>query len=805
MAGSSAVTVVRRGPPPLPPEPPPDSSLDDDRTREVVAPPRHAFDDDRTREVISPALRALDDDRTREVVAPRARLADPTYKVRAPAVEVREGPVLITVFGDDAGPGPVTAPPSALIPLDVSSEPSASLRGGPASHEPGPMTAPPSALLPPEPPSLQVPSALFTTGQKLDPAVLDEEPPRPSSAPASAPRPPPPKKLSRLQVVGLRLAAAVAIAAVLAGGFELYKRNRTTKIRAFAAEAAVALHGGGPRGVADAEAALAAAQRINPKSRAVLLGLVRARFFAVLDVDPARLPDLVASMEDAAGAGIPSAEIAFAQVLRASASNDPAGAVEMVTHHDEDPDRASDALYQLAAGAAVEAHDTPAAVERYRAAVKLDPMLLSAHIRLVRALAFTGQLKEARERIPQLMTSWPDRPDLVVLSSLVAVAEAQAAGDDTLPTLEASDPDMLPRPLRAAARVLAKSPVEAAIAKAISEAEVAPMVVLCGEAALRAGFEARAREAAQRAIEITSSYPPAYALAARVALSSGRFEEARQAALRAPADVAAEILSFIAYEAGDPTAMATAAGHRAEAPLPNPVAAGLLRLRAAAPLPKPVLEALTRSDKLWSDIVAMDAALDAGQLAIAETIAAGWTAADKHPIRAARVARLLRYQGKNAAAKDAAESAAPTVAARVEAALAAAEMASARAAALSAAERGRSVEEHWVAVLLLAREGRDGPARLLMRTLRLPLADTPLLLRTVAALALAELHIKNPSAPLFTSLAVWTENPDVARALGIRPTAPAAPGSPTAPTTPDTAPKPPLKGRLPRPTGEDPY
>lgn len=710
------------------------------------------------------------------------------------------GPV-ITVIGDE--PGPMTAPPSALIPMDggpVTAPPSALI-----SMENGPVTAPPSALIPmdekgavsrapreaafpPEPPSLQIPSALLVGSSSLEASAPATAANNEAVAPKKAQ---PSKPPSRLQSVLLRALAALAVVAVLAGGFELYKRNRATKIRAFSAQAATALQAGGPRGVADAEAALASARRIDPKSRALALASVKVRFFAVLDVDAARLPDLVSAIEEASNAGLRSGDLAFAQVARAIASNDGTTAVEMIAHHDEDPDRAADALYQLAAGAAVEAHDPGIAVDRYRAAVQLEPQLISAQVRLVRALALAGQSTAAKEALSVVKERTPDRPELSVLDALIAVFGP--ARPDPLPTID-TDPDMLPRPLRAIARAFAKSGDEKAIAQATAEADVAPLVVLCGELALRDGHEAQARDAAHRALEQMASYAPAFALAARVALLSGRYEEARQAALRAPPEVASEMLALIAYEAGNLAAMTEAAGARANDPITSVLSAGLSRLRAVEPISPTALASLAKSGKLWADIVAMDAALDAGELDLAQTIATGWGAsADKHPVRAARIARLLRYQGKNGLAQAAASSAVPVTAARVEGALAAAEMASARVTAATAMASGRTDEERWVAVFLLAREARDGPARTLMRGLAYPGPDASLQLRTVATLALAELRIpKNPThQALFTSLEAWTQNPDVARGLGVPRKSPGAAAS-------DAPPKPVLRGRLPR-------
>jgi hypothetical protein len=59
------------------------------------------------------------------------------------------------------------------------------------------------------------------------------------------------------------------------------------------------------------------------------------------------------------------------------------------------------------------------------------------------------------------------------------------------------------------------------------------------------------------------------------------------------------------------------------------------------------LSAMANDDAPWSDLVAMDAALDGGDLATAEKIAASWgKEAESQPLRALRLARVARYDGR---------------------------------------------------------------------------------------------------------------------------------------------------------------
>jgi hypothetical protein len=72
---------------------------------------------------------------------------------------------------------------------------------------------------------------------------------------------------------------------------------------------------------------------------------------------------------------------------------------------------------------------------------------------------------------------------------------------------------------------------------------------------------------------------------------------------------------------------------------------------AGKPADASKLAAATTVDAPWSDLVAMDAALDAGDLAAADKLALGWGAAGElQPLRAVRLARLARYEGRLEAA-----------------------------------------------------------------------------------------------------------------------------------------------------------
>jgi hypothetical protein len=168
------------------------------------------------------------------------------------------------------------------------------------------------------------------------------------------------------------------------------------------------------------------------------------------------------------------------------------------------------------------------------------------------------------------------------------------------------------------------------------------------------GDEALARKAALGALQLSAAYEPARALAARVALLGGRLDEALKATedLEPGSPDVAVVRTAAAYERVDPDGAAR--GLQALSPearkqplfsslaLASDVLYGRVQLDAAK------LAALANNDDApWSKLIAMDIALDAGDLAGADKIAAAWgKASEGQPLRALRLSRLARYEGK---------------------------------------------------------------------------------------------------------------------------------------------------------------
>ena len=266
----------------------------------------------------------------------------------------------------------------------------------------------------------------------------------------------------------------------------------------------------------------------------------------------------------------------------------------------------------------------------------------------------------------ELRASLPDRAEPV---ALVALAWGLDPRRDEPPPPEVdaitSRADELPSGLKfvphaaKALRAIGKrAPDEArsALGLGLAVVETPASAVWLGTIALELGDEALARKAALAAVQFSAAFEPARALAARVALLGGRLDEALKATedLDASSPDVAVVRAATAYERVDPDGVARAL--EALSPQSRGLAfvsafamAGEL-LAGRTPEPSKVAASIG-ADAPWSDLIAMDAALDAGDLAAADKLALTWGAtAESQPLRALRLARLARYEGRLEAA-----------------------------------------------------------------------------------------------------------------------------------------------------------
>ncbi|HEY8074480.1 MAG TPA: tetratricopeptide repeat protein [Labilithrix sp.] len=359
--------------------------------------------------------------------------------------------------------------------------------------------------------------------------------------------------------------------------------------------------------------------------------------------------------------GVEEKRLAFAGVASFLFQNDTAGAASAVAKGaavkaDED------AWYQLVAGATFERAGDAHALERYEAATKLDPELLIAQILLVRAMAVDGDPQRANELAKDFRAKHQDRIESAALVAL-AWARDPMKGEPPPEVQQILDSKAeLPVPLRAvphAARAVIAiekhdiDQAKPALQKGLAVADTPGIAAWLGSIALGTGDEGLARKAALQAVSFSAVYPPARVLAARVALLGARLDEALKAAEDLPPsspDVAV-VAAAVAYEKLDRDGMARALdavdGDAKKLPFLAPLQKGLAVL-SSTPNALSADKTIDFADgeDPWGDIIAMDFALDAGDVDLAHKVTSKWVG-DVRGLRAARLARLARYEGKS--------------------------------------------------------------------------------------------------------------------------------------------------------------
>ncbi|MBX3223280.1 MAG: hypothetical protein KF795_22400 [Labilithrix sp.] len=362
--------------------------------------------------------------------------------------------------------------------------------------------------------------------------------------------------------------------------------------------------------------------------------------------------------------GVEEKKIAFAYVSSFLFQGDTAGAAATVAKWDSAAQ--DDAWFQLLAGATFERAGDPRALERYSAAVKLDPELIVAQVLVTRAMAVDGDPHRAGELAKEFRLRYPTRPEGAALVAL-AWTRDPLRGDEPPEIKEVTEKgDALPSALRSvphaaravlALRAASQDPravdeAKPALQKGLEVADTPGIAAWLGSIALVTGDEGLARKAALTAVSFSAVYPPARVLAARVALLGARLDEALKAAEDLPpssADVAI-VTAAVSYEKLDGERMARSFDAVPDESKRLPFAAPLTRGQALLAGNLGVLNGdkvkeMASDDSPWADLVAMDWALDAGDLELAKKVAEQWRG-EPRSMRAVRLARLARYEGK---------------------------------------------------------------------------------------------------------------------------------------------------------------
>ncbi len=472
--------------------------------------------------------------------------------------------------------------------------------------------------------------------------------------------------------------------------------------------------------------------------------------------------------------------LAFTYVASFLFQGDTAGAASAIAKWDGKAD--DDAWYQLVAGATFERAGDARAMDRYAAAVKLEPDLVVAQMLLARATAVDGDPHRAAELAKEFRAKYPGRLEGATLVALAWARDAMR-GEPPPEAKEIADKgDLLPTPLKAvspAVRALLaieqhkNDEAKAALTKGLSVADTPGIAAWLGSIALATGDEQLARKAALTAVSYSAVYPPARMLAARVALLGNRLDEALKATEELPAtspDVAI-VAAAVAYEKLDGERMRAALDGLAEDAKKLPFLVPLVRgqqLLAGNPQALGGEKALDLADDEtpWADLVAMDFALDTGDVDLAHKIAATWKTEPKAS-RAIRLARLARWDGKNDDAdrlsRLALEGGTVTVRALAERVfvLVAMNKGSEVSALLKAHPNVGGPLVKWLRAYAVASNGKLEEARAILSTEDPPPALAPLPARLIAAAAFGAVKDTRKGGDYVKALVNGFPNPDV--------------------------------------------
>lgn len=725
----------------------------------------------------------------------------------------------------------VVTPPPFMAQLMPQGVPSRAAR----KHSAPPLVTPPpfvAAAPPPAPPIRSVaPANLPPFGSEAETALpfaataLPAPPPRVPSAPPAPPRPAhvlaalagdpanpaPAVVLDHLARVGLyepgggatpaweapprqksRGAAAILIATLViaAGGGGAYEYSRRLKAaRAIEADSLNAqvdklLKTGNPKDLKATDGRLTQAFELDSRSqRAGRLWLQNRVLNALLLAGETRGID--AAVYRGRQVGLPEKALLVGKVASFLVEGDVAGGAAVLARSDKDA--GSDAYYQLAAAAVLERAGDPRGVERYEAAVQLAPDLAPAEMLLARLLLLERGSDAAKPVIDSLRKKKGDTPSTRALSALAWVLSHDRPGE--LPSeaqLQPGDIELLPAPLAAvpamvdAAKALNKQELAAAskaIDSAINLAMTPALAAGLGFLAIEAGDEVVARKAALRALQFSGVYPRARTLAARVALLGGRIDEAQKAIEGlepASADVAVvrAVVAYESLESADLKSALEALGNSAVGPAFSALdaAPGIIN-GSAFPTPDK-LEQMAAPDKPWGELIAVDAALETGNLALAEKLLGKRSQETLRPVHLRRLARLRRLQGKLDVALQASSAAAeggmalPLLLERVYELLAKEDVAGAKQLAAKYPTLLGPLAG-WVGVLTDTASKQAASAAVRLTKLDLPPDESPIAVRVLVARALMSGKDKRANAYVTALSKKLPKNPDVLAAASI--------------------------------------
>ncbi len=455
--------------------------------------------------------------------------------------------------------------------------------------------------------------------------------------------------------------AIVLVAGVGIGGYQ-YSRHRTAQRLEQAKEinrrVAVELDAADVKALKGTDAQLSKVFELNSRSEEGARLWLENRVLNAL-LAPGEPVGIDSGYHRARKVGLAEERLAFGKMASYLVEGDVAGAAAFLPKWDKKA--GEDAHYQLLAGVVLEQAGDARALERYQLAKKLEPKAAVFDLFLARAALMQTGTEASKATVNAAVRNFGDRPAGRALRGLAwALDPSRTPKPPGDAKVTAEQTKQLPVPLRfippvvdaLIARGDGKGKEQSAsLKRALSVSTTPGIATWIGFLAIAAGDEKLGRRAALRALKYNAAYPRARALAARVALVGGRLGEAKKAIeqLDPRSPEVLVVRAVVAYETGDASELKAAVGALDPAVAKLTPFAGL---KAAIGVvngnkypEKEDLEAMASPTVPWGEIIAIDSALDSGNLELAGTLLTPSEGSER-PVFEARRARLLRYQSK---------------------------------------------------------------------------------------------------------------------------------------------------------------
>lgn len=448
----------------------------------------------------------------------------------------------------------------------------------------------------------------------------------------------PPSRRRRTMLLG---AAGVLVAAAVPIGLyarAVSKKQDAVDAKGLAQQAYAALREGR---IADAVALAKSARSKDLHSREALTAWLHATGVDLMEgsADGGRAVGFVA---EARRAGLRGTELAFATVAAAVAMKNDRFARRLVDQHVEQQ-VASDAFYELAAGAALDLDcDPEAAAERFEASASMWIDAPLPRLRRARSLAFADRFDEARDEIESMSFQGVDAA--VLLQAIDRIADP-SVGYGYVDAMAIAD---LPRSLRPVGQALlaTNDPTQFGIEAALADLDTPLAGLMCATLMVQASDYAAAERALAAARAMRSELSDVTEQEVRLALLRGDLVKAKDIADGSGNTELIALVSAIgAYEQGSLASLDRAVEQAETAALsPWTLASAAEGMMGRGERPgADLLDEAMQMKEPWADVMIVDLALKLEDFDTAEAIMRGWS--ERSAARDLRRARLRERRG----------------------------------------------------------------------------------------------------------------------------------------------------------------